>query len=322
MLQAAIETAQQDFHTQTGWQLELDVQLDTPTGARLPAPQHNGARMDQHSAIHAAQSLLRDLPDYIKVGAEPNRWLLHARFHFPEIARQRHSERFAEIEARTGWQIQVPDGVHQEALAAMARQVLPEGLKAAGAPSIYHQQQAVLLQCRGEAAQEEVLAAQERFEEETGWQLTITVPGSRENIEQAPRMAQGEALAQVSAAFRGNLELYRIGVDSRLKIIWLHFHFPEKAGERHAELLSTLEQETGWRIHLHPHIHQKALVETAQRLLPNESELTGQKTLLHEERLLHLSGHHLPDTARLAEIARRFSEITGWTLQIVQAEEE
>ena len=31
------------------------------------------------------------------------RWLLHARFHFPEIARQRYADLFAEVEARTGW---------------------------------------------------------------------------------------------------------------------------------------------------------------------------------------------------------------------------
>jgi hypothetical protein len=79
----------------------------------------------------------------------------------------------------------------------------------------------MLLQCKGAAPQEEVLVAQQRFHEETGWQLTITVPGSREAMEQAPRMAQGEAMARITATFSGVLELYRIGVDSRLKMFWL-----------------------------------------------------------------------------------------------------
>ena len=201
----------------------------------------------------------------------------------------------------------------------MARNVLPEGLKASGAPSIYHQQQAVLLQCKGEAPQGEVLAAQEHFEEETGWQLTIIVPGSRENMDQAPRMAQGEALAQVSAAFRGNLELYRIGVDSRLKIIWLHFHFPEKAGECYAELLANLEEETGWRVYLHPHVHQKALVEAAHRLLPVATDVNGKRALLHEEHILRLIGTNLPDEEEQQEIGRRFTAATGWTLELEEA---
>ncbi|HEY0753288.1 MAG TPA: MBL fold metallo-hydrolase [Ktedonobacteraceae bacterium] len=318
--QEAIAAAQQDFQEQTGWQLELDAQFNDLPDAPSPLANRPGVHMDQHGAIQSAQRLLRDLPGYLKVGAEPGRWILHARFHFPEIARLRYTERFAEIEANTGWLVQVPNGIHQEALATMARQVLPQGLKAASAPSIYHQQQAVLIQCKGEAPQEEVLDAQARFEEETGWQLTITVPGSRENIEQAPRMPQGEALAQISAAFRGNLELYRIGVDSRLKIFWLHFHFPERAGEHYTELITRLEQETGWRVYLHPHVHQKALVEAALRLLPNEVDVTGKKTLRQEELTLRLVTHKLPDLATQQQIAERFLETTGWSLELTEIE--
>lgn len=317
-LEKAIESAKQDFCAQTGWQLELELQLasraDTPSV--VPSKAGAPAHLDQHSAINTAQSLLRDLPGYLKVGAEPGRCLLHARFHFPEIARQRYAERFVEVEARTGWRVQVPEGVHQEALAEMARRVLPEGLIASGSPSIYHQQQAVLIQCKGEAPQAEVLAAQERYTAETGWQLTITVPGSREQIEQAPRMAQGEAMAIISAAFRGIPELYRIGVDSRLKIFWLHFHFPEKAGECHAEQITSLEQETGWRIYLHPRAHQRILVETAQHLLPIETGSTGKKSILHDEHILRLVCTALPDPAEQQRIAARFTEITGWTLQL------
>lgn len=252
--QDELAATRQAFREQTGWQLELDLQSARPTNEEQPAPRQSEHQLDQHGAIHVAQSLLRDLPGYLKVGAEPARWLLHARFHFPEIARRRYSERFAEIEARTGWQVRVAESTHLEALAAMARRVLPAGLSAAGSPSIYHQQQAVLLQCTGGgAARTEVLAAQERFEEETGWRLTITVPGPRENIEPAltPRMTQDEALAQINTAFRGSLELYRVRVDSRMKIFWLHFRSPEQARAQHAELLARLEQETGWRVYLH-----------------------------------------------------------------------
>jgi hypothetical protein len=308
--------AQHHFHDETGWQLELES-LPAAGGLIIPSERKSTqARTDQHGAIQAAQSILRSQPGYVKIGAEPGRWILHARFHFPDVAWRRYADLFAEIEAQTGWQVQVAEGVHQEALAEMARSVLPQGLKAASAPSIYHQQQAVLIQCKGEAPKEEVLAAQERFEEETGWQLTITVPGSRESIEQAPRMAQGEAMAQISAAFRGVQELYRIGVDSRLKIFWLHFHFPEKAGERHAELITRLEQETGWRIYLHPHVHQKALVETAQQLLPENIGLIGKKALLQESRTLHLIYRGTLDEATCQTIQTRFTTETGWQLHL------
>ena len=319
----AIATAQQAFHEQTGWQLELEIQPDPRANAADDAYDRDQpftptrARMDQHAAINTAQGMLRNQPGYLKVGAEPGRWLLHARFHFPEIARQRYADLFADITARTGWQVQVADGAHQEALAQMARTVLPTGLNPAGSPSIYHNQQAVLLQCKGAAPQEEVLAAQERFHEETGWQLTITVPGSREEMEQAPRMAQSEALARVTASLRGVPELYRVGTDSRLKIVWLHFHFPEKAREHYAAQISELEAETGWRIYLHPHVHQKSLVEAAQRLLPDHIGMAA-KTLHQETRTLHLSYTGLFDGANQQTIQDRFKDETGWQLELEQ----
>ncbi len=316
-----VAAARQAFHARTGWQLELDIQAADPKSPRPSEPGQvpGQARLDQHAALQTAQSMLRGQAGYLKVGAEPGRWLLHARFHFPEVARQRYTDLFAEIEARTGWQVQVAEGVHQEALAEMARRVLPQSLSPTGAPSIYHGQQAVLLQCKGAAPQEEVQAAQQRFTEETGWQLTITVPGVREAIEQAPRMAQGEAMARITTAFSGVLELYRVGVDSRLKIFWLHFNFPEKARECYAALLTSLEEETGWRVYLHPHVHQKALVETARLLLPENVGLTGKKTLHQEARTLSLTGMNLPDEKARERIAQRFVELTGWSLQLEEA---
>lgn len=319
-----IEEAQRRFHEQTNWQLELDIQSAGKEAAG-PAEGRNRSEavLDQHGAIHAAQSLLRGLSGYVKVGAAPGYRTLYARFHFPEKAQERYQELFAEIEARTGWQVQVQEGVHQEALAEMARRVLPQGLTPLGTPSIYHDRSAVLLQCKGAAPQEKVQEAQESFAEETGWQLTITVPGSHAEMEQAPRMTQGQAMERITSAFSGELELYRVGVDTRLKIFWLHFHFPDKARERHATLMTELEQETGWRVYLHPHAHQRALVEIAQGLLPGSSvTLPLKKNFYQETRTLRLSGITLSDESKAQEIALHFAERTGWTLQLVPATED
>ncbi|MGH2478390.1 MAG: hypothetical protein ACRDHW_01845, partial [Ktedonobacteraceae bacterium] len=146
------------------------------------------------------------------------------------------------------------------------------------------------------------------------------VPGARAEIEQAPRMAQSEALARITAAFSGVLELSRVGIDTRLKIFWLHFSFPDVARERYAALLTSLEEETGWRVYLHPHVHQKALLEAVRRLLPEQTNLTGKKTLLQETRTLHLSGTNLPGEQERQEIFQRFTQETGWSLLLDQAE--
>ncbi|MGH2508188.1 MAG: MBL fold metallo-hydrolase, partial [Ktedonobacteraceae bacterium] len=109
---AEIAAAQECFTRETAWQLELEIQptrglaRDQIVPQAMPAP----IQMDQHTAIQTAQRFLRGQAGYVKVGAEPGRDVLHARFHFPEIARQRHAELFAEITTQTGWQVQVQDG--------------------------------------------------------------------------------------------------------------------------------------------------------------------------------------------------------------------
>ncbi len=314
-----IAQAQETFSTLTDWQLELSLQTPgSPTEQPLTQQtEHAVVQVDQHNALHIAQTFLRNQPGYVKVGAELGTNILNARFYFPEIARQRYADLFAQIEAQTGWPVQVLEGIHQEALIRMARSLLPQGLTPTHSPSIYHKQHAVLLQCSGSAPQEEILAAQDSFARETGWQLTITVPGSREEMEEAPRMSQSEAMAHITARFIGIPELYRVGTDMRLKIFWLHFYFPEKARERYADLLTTLETETGWRIYLHPNVHQKMLVETARELVPASLSLSGKKKIYEETRTLHLL-YTAPeaDEKTLKPIKQQFTERTCWSLEL------
>ncbi len=176
----AIKKAQEDFQSRTGWSLELARQSISKPIASQPAatPTQAQVRIDQNRAIQSAHRLLYNQPGYVKVGAEPGRYLLHARFHFPEVARQRYADLFSQIEAKTGWHVQVQEGTNQGALAQMAGAVLPVGLTPISSPSIYHNEQMVIIKCKGSASREEILAAQQRFNAETGWELTISAPNS------------------------------------------------------------------------------------------------------------------------------------------------
>lgn len=310
-----IAAAQRLFTEQTGWQLNILLVSEVEVISHPDLSSKPRTRLDQHSAVFVAQQILAGLPDYIKVGAT-GRGTLRVRFQFSEIARLRYAEHFARIEAQTGWAVQLQEIVHQEALADAARRAVPFGLSLAETPSLYHHLHAVRLQCKGSVPQEEIEAAQQRFAAETGWQLTIAIPGMGSEDGHDSRMAQGEAMAFITEAFSTVAELYRIGVDARLKIFWLHFHFPEKAKERYAELLIRLEQETGWEIALHPHVHQKALLDLAQRLLPGDVRYMGKKSLYPETHTLRLTCAPLPDEQERQAIALCFKQETGWALQL------
>ncbi len=126
-------------------------------------------------------------------------------------------------------------------------------------------------------------------------------------------------MAHITSALRDEPELSRVGVDIRLKIFWLHFPFPEKAQERYSALLTQLEEETGWRVYLHPHAQRKALLAAAQHLLPTNTNMVGKKTVYEETCTLLLTLNSLPEEGVCQEIAKRFAEETGWSLQLEQA---
>ncbi len=145
--------------------------IDTHLPQRSTPPD----RMDQHHAVLAAQGVLNALPDYVKVGAEPGRCILHARFHFPVVARQRYAVLLGEITAHTGWGIHIADDIHQGALGQMAVDVLPQGLQPEKTPSIHRNRCVVSLTYNGVASQHAIEEAQQRFFEETGWNLQLHV---------------------------------------------------------------------------------------------------------------------------------------------------
>jgi len=183
----AIAEAQAQFYEATRWNLAIIGATvsthDTP--ARSQESQQPGQQqvdeapqatesLSQYDALQVAQHLLGSLPGFVKVGAEVATLTLLLRFHFPDVAKVRYAEQFAELSSQTGWQVRVhPLTAHHEALIAMARHVLPPGLTCADTPSLYHGQRKVSVLCKGTASAEAMHEARQHFEEETGWKLTL-----------------------------------------------------------------------------------------------------------------------------------------------------
>lgn len=167
-----IAAAQEAFQAQTGWRLRIQL-LEEPANQNRPRRQKEGDRLDQATAVLTAQQVLRGLSGFSKVGADVARGILLARFHFPEIASTRYAAILAQLEEQTGWQVQVPPGIHQQALAEFACRVLPEGLQSTAVPSVHVDRHAVHVRCKGTAAAEAIEQARETFAAETGWLLAI-----------------------------------------------------------------------------------------------------------------------------------------------------
>lgn len=276
--------------------------------------------LSQHDAIFLAQQMCSELPGFYKAGGDATTATLLLRFYFPLVAQQRYADVFAELEARTGWHVQLHQGIHQQALIEMARRVLPPGITCDGVPSLFINQQAVGVNYVGHANPEALQEAQQQFLEETGWQLKLVAPGKK--VAPVGRISQGEALALVSDTFKEVPDFYRVGADANKGILWVHFHFPDRAKERYSQQVAELANQTGWKVYLYPYVHQKSLIEAARNLLPEGVGVSGKASLYQDSRTLVLTCTGSIPAETREEIQEQFHFETGWTLDLRMPVEE
>ncbi|HEY4035831.1 MAG TPA: MBL fold metallo-hydrolase [Ktedonobacteraceae bacterium] len=353
--EAEIASAQSQFCEETGWQLaikgaiisesaqsdrsnasnEIGASQNVPTLPNLPVissqvPEAitpvsttrttNSEPMSQHDAIQLAQQILSKLPGYYKAGGDVATTTLLLRFYFPLVAQTRYADVFAELEAQTGWQVRLYQTTHQQALVEMARNVLPSDLTCNGVPSLYLDQQMVMVNYVGHANSEALQDAQQQFLAKTGWHLRLTAPGKKKGT--SARMQQAEAKALTSEIFKEVPDFYRVGVDTDKGILWVHFHFPDRAKDDYAQQIADLANQTGWKVFLYPYVHQKALIEAARHLLPEGVSVNGKVSLYQDSCTLTLTCIGSIPAEQREDIQQQFSMETGWTLDLRTPVEE
>ena len=348
--QEELTAAHQRFSEETGWHLEVkgatifppapssesNAPHDTDSAHLAPAllnqpvispsvpetvtPVKNAEPMNQHDAIQLAQQMASTLPGYIKAGGDVAAKTLLLRFSFPLVAQTRYADRFVELEARTGWRVRLHPTTNQQALTELARRLLPPGLTYEGTPSLYLDQQRVLVNYTGHAEAEALQQAQHRFLAETGWQLDLIASGEKKGM--SGQLQQADALSLTHETFKEVPDFYRVGADAKKGVLWIHFGLPDKAKERYAQQLADLARKTGWQVYCYPYAQQKALIEVARRLLPEAVQVNGKASLYQENRTLTLTGSGSLTDQEKKDIQQQFSEETGWTLDLRIALEE
>ncbi len=325
-----IAEAQSSFYEETGWYLELQGVTIATTGAPgsaeeaeetantpTPTQEMRQPAMNQHNAIQLAQRLLGNLPDFYKAGAEPASATLLLRFYFPAVAQTRYAELFAQLEEETGWYVRLHPAVHHQALVEMAQRLLPEGLTCNGTPSLHLDRQTVRVYCQGDIGAEAIEEAQQRFLEETGWHLELLMPGQKpESTATSQRLPRDEALTLAREMFNSVPGFYRVGADPTKGTLWLHFHFPDTARPRYMEQLVDLATRTGWRVYLYPNAHEKALIAQASRLLPDSVSIIGKPSVYQDTRRLGVKLSSSLSMEAIEEMQGKFTEETGWKLDL------
>ena len=305
-------------------------------------------RPDQNWILSVVEQYLGSPPQLYRRSVDPDTGAVVLAFHFPAIARERYAEAIAAAAEETGVSITIAPRAHQGELARAALRHLPQGLSVRGTPSVYYDRDVISIDCSGQASPQEIAEAQSNFNAETGWYLQLEIngvtahgmqnpsaptletrepvgvqfnaPGEATQVESiAPPLEpvnQHDALLVAQRILSGLPGYYKAGLDFATATLLLRFHFPKVAQVRYAEEFAQIQARTGWSVRLHPTVHQQALVDMAQRLLPAGLTSNGTPSLLLAQETVRVNclGSASPEAIQDAE--RRFLEETGWRLNL------
>ncbi len=272
-------------------------------------------RPDQSAIFAALEEHFGTPPDLYRRSIDPNSGAVTLYFHFPDIAHQQYAAVVESAAEKIGVPVVLAPNPHQGALMEAARAHLPPDLQSIRQPSVLLDQQTVRVRCVGQADDDALQAAQQRFQAATAWHLDIVLCADEPPpAYTSDPVNQQHALQQIRAVVGD--DAHRISVYSDTHTIMVRFFFPDVMRERYADQLYDLEQHTGWHIEIHPEANQDALRETVRKALPARAELIREPSLYRELRHIQVICRE-PLTAEEQQAAQQETLTrTGWQLLV------
>jgi Cft2 family RNA processing exonuclease len=280
--------------------------------------------LDQTSAMERAREKLRDAQGFLRVGADVERRELTVVFELPDAQEQLADEALEEVEKSTGWGVLVSDTSRPDALEREARRAARGVFEPTARAGINADSKVVVLKGRplDEPDDATLSDVRDAFTESTGWTLVFKRTGSSPVA--VPGRREGDRL-EINAAYLA-IERAFDAVEHRLlkrgkkgsgagEHIELGFVTP-RVGEMHAELISGLERETGWRLTVRPHPDQFALFSLLRDILPDEWQIARGPSLFAARDAVSITLASPPSPSRVDEVKQRFHHLTGYHLEI------
>lgn len=331
----------EDGETERAWPEDLlqafGAQPPDPSALRAAGqPQGlalGGAVMEPNQALAQANRQFPPEARMRKSGYRLDQHILVLTFDFPDLARERWAAQIADLEAATGWSVEVQPEANQSALFALVQQVLPGGWRVSKGPALYRQEKKVAVTVSAPSPlRSEVERAQQRYLEESGFELVVTlaassaagkpavvVPGAEPAPAALPAAKPGTRL-EINAAYaaiRAGLEgstLYKTSLKG--EEIQLSFISPQ-VGERYRDVIDALSAQTGYPLRINPQPNQGAILEAARALLAGKNIPIAKGPSIYSERAeVALTPGAALDDDMLEETAAEFGELTGYRLVV------
>lgn len=224
-------------------------------------------RMEPNQALAYAQSLFPPEARLQRCGYYSDQGVMQLVFDFPDVAAERYTALFDQIETDTGWEVQVKPEANQVALGLLAGECLPEGWQVVKGPSIHRERREVAITVQGDGG--DLQGARRRFTQATGYELIVSEARGGTPLpvsvveEEGGRWEINSAYAEIKRALAGST-LYKTSLKGER--IVLSFISPQ-VGERYQAEIEALSRRIGWPLEINPHPNQVAIAGEARSLV-------------------------------------------------------
>ena len=243
------------------------------------SPTLAGAVMEPNQALAFANQHFPPEARLRKCGYRLDQHILTLTFDFPDSARERFGSLITSLQTATGWTVEIIPETNQSALNALVRELLPAGVQIVKGPAIFREQKKVSITVSLTTAILKTAEVSNEFTAISGWNLDLTfatppatVPVVAAAAKPGTRLEINAAYAVIKSALEGST-LYRASLKG--DEIVLSF-ISRQVGERYAEKIATLVEQTGWPMSINPQPNQGGILEIARAIL-NRAGLTIAK---------------------------------------------
>ncbi|GAB4517540.1 MAG: hypothetical protein OHK0046_24200 [Anaerolineae bacterium] len=273
--------------------------------------------MEQNLARETAFAAFPPEARLRKVGMEIHRKRLTLTFDFPDRAADLYAETIEKLEDQSGWDVQIKQGVSQQALGAAVEELLPAGGRIIKGPSFHLDRGEVHVDVDGVEDRKKYAAD---YLQLTGYRLVLSQQAASAANGDGPSVAKPTTQLQmeINAAYgiiKQHLEqvgLYKLGLKQGQ--IVLSFISPQ-VGERHLETISALANLTGYPLSINPNANQQMITQVVNALIREAGWPIRKGPGIHMDRAeVAYTVSQMPSEEDIARVNQALEEQTGYHL--------
>ncbi|MBE2270164.1 MAG: hypothetical protein IAE80_18140, partial [Anaerolinea sp.] len=285
-------------------------------GGLLPKRAFDGEPMEQNAARQIALEAFPPEARLRKVGIETHRKRLSLTFDFPERTEDLYADQIENVVDQTGWDVYVYRGVNQQALGAAVIELLPPGAQIVKGPSFFLDRREVQVEI---SHIDDPRSYEQAYLDLTSYRLCVNSKangGSEPTALPSPTQPTMEINAAYGVIREALNPFGLMKCSLKQGQIVLMFISPQ-VGQRYADIIARLAEETGYAISLHPHPDQNAIIQKVTQIVREAGwQMRKNPALLTDRGEVVVSLASQPSDADIQRQSDAIEAVTGYHLAV------